>query len=171
MKRKKLKKSLSTSSAVIHYGADVLYSNEYLKCNEFIQHGSTTVYEHTLSVAMLSVAIARRLPFKFDFYSLVRGCLLHDFFLYDWHDEHKPIKNHALNHASRALENAAERFAINPIEADMIKKHMFPLNIPLPKYRETFILTISDKICSVRETFSHPMFEDRIKSEAFDQNH
>ena len=154
MTRKKIDKKYSSKSAVIHYGADILDSPDYAKCAEFIQHGNTSVREHEIAVAMTSVAIARRLPFKFSFSSLVRGSLLHDFFLYDWHKTDKTVRNHAQNHASYALKNAAERFSINPIEADMIKKHMFPVNLALPKYRETVILTISDKICSFKETLS-----------------
>ncbi len=153
MARAKLDKHFSSKEAVWHYGADVLDSEIYSQCACYIQHGNTSVREHSISVAMTSVAIARRLPFKFAYSSLVRGSLLHDFFLYDWHDKEKPIDNHALGHASRALENAAQWFSINPLEADMIKKHMFPLNITPPKYRETVILTIADKICSFKETF------------------
>jgi len=152
MSRSKLDKHFSSKETVWHYGADILDSEIYTKCAHYIQHGDTSVREHSISVAMTSVAIARRLPFKFAYSSLVRGSLLHDFFLYDWHDKNKPIDNHAFGHASRALENAAQWFSINPLEADMIKKHMFPLNITPPKYRETVILTIADKICSFKET-------------------
>jgi len=154
MTRKKLDKKYSNRSVVIHYGADIIESDLYTKCAECIQHGNTSVREHEISVALTSVAIARRLPFKFSYRSLVRGSLLHDFFLYDWHDKDKNVDNHALNHASYALENAANNYAINPIEADMIRKHMFPLNLTPPKYRETLILTLSDKICTIRETFN-----------------
>ena len=154
MARAKLDKHFSSKETVWHYGADILDSEIYTKCAHYIQHGNTSVREHCISVAMTSVAIARRLPFKFAYSSLVRGSLLHDFFLYDWHDKKKPIDNHALGHASRALDNAAQWFSINPLEADMIKKHMFPLNITPPKYRETVILTIADKLCSLKETVS-----------------
>ena len=37
------------------------------------------------------------------------------------------------------------------IEKDIIVKHMFPLNIKLPRYRESYIVTIADKICSSYE--------------------
>ncbi len=154
MKREKLEKQYSSRSTVVHYGADILDSEEYVKCAECIQHGNTSVREHEISVALACVNIARHLPLKFDYRALVRGSLLHDFFLYDWHDKNKNVDNHALNHASYALRNAAESFSINPIEADMIRKHMFPLNLAPPKYRETFILTLSDKIVTIAETLN-----------------
>lgn len=33
----------------------------------------------------------------------------------------------------------------------MIKKHMFPLNIALPRYRETALVSAADKISAVME--------------------
>ena len=92
----------------------------------------------------------------------MRGALLHDYFLYDWHDKDHP-KRHGWKHASIALENAADDFSINPVEADMIKKHMFPFNLTaVPRYRETVILTVADKVCSFKETFSKPFYSDVI---------
>ena len=51
-----------------------------------------------------------------------------------------------------ALENAERDYELNDIERDMIKKHMFPLNPAPPKYIETVILCIADKICAFKET-------------------
>lgn len=59
---------------------------------------------------------------------------------------------HGLAHARTALENASHDFELTPIEKDIIEKHMFPLNIKLPKYRESYLVTIADKICSSYET-------------------
>ena len=49
------------------------------------QHGSTSVYQHSINVAYLSLWLAGRLPLRTDRGALVRGALLHDYFLYDWH--------------------------------------------------------------------------------------
>ena len=40
------------------------------------------------------------------------------------------------------------------IERDIIKRHMFPLNIRPPKYRESWIVCLADKICAVNEFFA-----------------
>ena len=34
----------------------------------------------------------------------------------------------------------------------MILSHMFPLNLTLPKSRESVILCVSDKVCALYET-------------------
>jgi len=85
--------------------------------------------------------------------SLVRGALLHDYFLYDWHEKDASHKWHGFHHAKKACENAARDIPdLNEIEKDMIKCHMFPLNIVPPKYMEGWILCCADKICSGAET-------------------
>lgn len=92
---------------------------------------------------------------------MIRGALLHDYFLYDWHEPHHGL--HGYTHASLALRNAAQDFAISPIEADVIKKHMWPLNIKPPRYREAMIVTIADKICSAKEVFGKPIYNKKIE--------
>ena len=35
----------------------------------------------------------------------------------------------------------------------MIRAHMFPLVPVVPRYRESLVLCVADKLCAVRETF------------------
>lgn len=56
----------------------------------YIQHGRFSVYAHSFLVASLCVYIAEKLRLKLDTRSLVRGALLHDYFLYDWHTPTNP---------------------------------------------------------------------------------
>ena len=98
----------------------------------FSQHGCVSVYSHSVSVALLSLYIAERLNLNVDKSSLVRGALLHDYFLYDWHEKDESHRWHGFIHAERALANAVRDFCLNPIERDIIRKHMFPLNDHTP---------------------------------------
>lgn len=50
-----------------------------------IQHGLTTVYEHSVGVAGASLKLAEFFHLKVNEKALIRGALLHDYFLYDWH--------------------------------------------------------------------------------------
>ena len=159
--RQRISKKTSNQSAVAHNASDVLVSKGHKRCKKFIQHGNTNVRQHTTSVAYMAVAIARKTHLKYDYSALVRGALLHDYFLYDWHEPHHGL--HGYTHASKALENAAADFAISPIEADIIKKHMWPLNIKPPRYREAIIVTIADKICSTKEVFGKPIYDKKIE--------
>ena len=80
------------------------------------------------------------------------GALLHDFFMYDWHDPGNLRLLHGFTHAKEALSNARKQFELNEVECDVIQKHMFPLNIALPKYWETVLVSAADKISAVLET-------------------
>lgn len=134
-------------------GEDVLDSESMQSLRTFIQHGVVTRYEHCLSVCYLALRIAERLGIEVDKRSMVRGALLHDFFMYDWHDPGNLRLLHGFTHAREALSTAQKQFELNDIERDVIRKHMFPLNIALPRYRETVIVTIADKVSAVLETF------------------
>ena len=80
------------------------------------------------------------------------GALLHDYFLYDWHEKDDSHKWHGFYHAGKALQNAMEDFALSEIEKETIRRHMFPLNPIPPRCREAWIVTLADKICSGGET-------------------
>ena len=133
-------------------GADILNSNGMALEKGFIQHGNVSVYEHSLSVAVMCLRIKKYLPFKVNTRSLVRGALLHDYFLYDWHVADKSHKWHGFRHARSSWKNARRDFVLNAVEENMILSHMFPLNLSVPKYRESVILCIADKICALSET-------------------
>ena len=118
----------------------------------YAQHGRFSVYEHSVRVAALSLRIAAHLPFNLDRRSLARGALLHDYFLYDWHVPDRDRPRHAFHHARIALENARRDYGINEIEADIIRRHMFPL-VPIPPgTMEGWIVCLADKICAAGET-------------------
>lgn len=61
-------------------------SSRFDEMEKVIQHGSTTVLEHSVKVAYLSYKIAKGLNLDVDYNSLIRGALLHDYFLYDRKD-------------------------------------------------------------------------------------
>ena len=50
-----------------------------------MQHGTTSIYRHSLNVAYTSLWMMERWQIRLEPKSLVRGALLHDYFLYDWH--------------------------------------------------------------------------------------
>lgn len=133
-------------------GKDILFSKNMQKEKECIQHGCTTVYEHSLLVCYLAVKIAFKLKLVVSYRELIRGCLLHDYFLYDWHIKDKSRKKHGFYHPYVALKNASRDFNLTKKEKDIIVKHMFPLTPFPPKYKESFILCIADKMSALNET-------------------
>ncbi|MCH4887781.1 HD domain-containing protein [Acidaminobacter sp. JC074] len=116
---------------------------------EHIQHGNTSVYDHTLSVAKMSYKIALILGLNVNLRSLIIGALLHDYFLYDWHENDGKL--HGITHPKTAYENAKVDFELDDVSKDVILKHMFPLTVVPPLYTESWIVTFSDKVCAIGE--------------------
>ena len=141
---------------------DIYEHEEFLKLKEFFHHNSS-IYEHVQDVAYLSYRICKYL--KLDYRSAARGALLHDFFLYDWRNHDVPDlprkKFHGIEHPTIAVDNARKYFSINEIEEDIIKKHMWPLTLVPPKYKESFIVSFADKYLSSKEFVSE--FKKRRK--------
>jgi len=126
---------------------------EVLKMKSFIQHGDTSTYEHVLEVTRLAFLLSRRLPWSFHEKSVVKGALLHDFYLYDWHVPDPNRKRlHGLHHHRTAHRNAMKYFTLTPVEEDIILKHMWPLTLKLPRYRESVLVSLADKIVSIKDT-------------------
>ena len=132
---------------------EICRNSRMMQSCRYMQHGSTSVFRHSVSVAYYCYYLAWKKHWDVDEKSLIRGALLHDYFLYDWHVKDASHKWHGFHHADAALKNAMQDFDLNPVEQDMIRCHMFPLNLlRLPKYRESWLLCYADKVCSGLET-------------------
>lgn len=148
----KIEKYLKKDCEYYQIVRDILENEEFIKRKNFRHHGNKTVYDHCLAVSILSYRIAKK--FNFDYNSAAIGGLLHDFYYKPWQEQKdtRPFfKKHGFAHASEALENSKKYFPnlMNKRIEDIIKKHMFPLNITPPKYKETWIITCIDKYISM----------------------
>lgn len=122
-------------------------------CDSFLQHGDTTVLLHCVAVAYFSLKLAYLFHLRCDEKSLVRGALLHDYFLYDWHIA-GGHRLHGFHHPARALKNAREDVALTVREEDIIAHHMFPLTPRPPRSREAALVCLVDKGCGIYETLA-----------------
>lgn len=134
---------------------DVITNKYVLSMKDYIQHGNTSCFDHSLNVSYYSYLLCKKL--NLDAKSVARAGLLHDLFLYDWHtstlSKNSPInKKHAFYHPYIALKNANKYFKLNKKEKDIIAKHMWPLTIVPPKYKESYVIVLIDKLCCISET-------------------
>lgn len=136
----------------------IVNSKSFQKEKEFMQHGSTSVYDHSLYVTKTCFSLVKKLHLKVNKESLMKGALLHDYFLYDWHEKDSSHRLHGFRHAKFAHDNALRDFGLNKKEKNMILAHMFPLGYRIPRYKESIILCLVDKYCATVETFS-PIFK------------
>ena len=149
---------------------DEILGNEKIKqLKNFSQHGDISRYDHSINVSYIGYLIAKR--FNWDYISIARAGMLHDFFLYDWHKENPNIfslrKSHAINHGKVALKNAEESFKLSKKEKEMIKKHMWPITIIPPRYAMTYFIGIVDKYCAIMElVVTIKTYKNPVKKEA-----
>lgn len=142
----------STKDVFWTYGAEILENPLYQRTALLRQHRTTTTYAHCIAVTMKALNIAKKLHLKVDASSLVRGCLLHDYYLYEYTTMKPRPKKHASHHGETAMNNAIEDFGLNEIEKNMIFCHMWPLRFwNFPKSREAFLLSLSDKMVALKE--------------------
>jgi len=141
--------ALDTSSAL----AELKRNADVLRMKEYIQHGSVSTFDHCVSVAETSCRINRALHLRADENTLVRSAMLHDFYLYDWHERDETHRWHGFHHADRAADNARRLLSATDKECDIIRSHMWPLTLRrVPCSREAWIVCCADKWCSLIET-------------------
>ena len=125
--------------------------SRFAQCAGFTQHRTTTTRAHCVAVAYTSCRIAEVLGISVDWDSLIRGALLHDYYLYDWHISKGRQRWHGFRHPGIALRHAESELSLSRRERNMILRHMFPLTPVPPTCREAWIVCLADKICALRE--------------------
>lgn len=149
---------MKAEQVILKYGGDILSSELVKQSKNCIQHGDISVYTHCFMVAKYALLMSKRLNVECSLKTLVRGALLHDFFMYDWHwakmpEEMKKLGLHGFTHPVTAAKNARKYFNVTQKEYDMIICHMFPLTITrVPRSKEGWLLCGADKWCSLLET-------------------
>lgn len=132
---------------------------EFQKRKLYMHHENQSVYEHSLNVAYIVYKKTKNKK-KIDTKSIVIAAILHDFYFHPWQEcreKRSFFKKHGFVHAKEALENSRKFFPdlMNPVIENCILRHMFPLNITPPRYREGWILTFADKKDSL-SILKHP---------------
>lgn len=130
--------------------SEFLSSERYKEMTRFIAHGDWSVYDHSLHVASLCYEMGKKKGLSLDYRSLIRAAMLHDYYGYDWHKPHPRL--HGFRHPYRALRNAEKDFSVSPLEAKLIKGHMFPLTFwHLPFLKEMRLLSRCDRLSAMYE--------------------
>jgi hypothetical protein len=60
-------------------------------------------------------------------------------------------------HPVEALNNSNNYFELNEIESDIIWSHMYPITKDKPKYAESKVVCITDKLVSYYEFFRYQL--------------
>lgn len=126
--------------------ADLLANPEVQALADMPQHNkSGSRLDHSIYVSYLSFLLCRRLGL--DYVAAARAGLLHDFHFGTDEDG----VGRLWKHPHDALENAEKLCALSEVEKDIIVKHMWPLTRPLPRHKESFVVSLMDKLAASME--------------------
>ena len=131
---------------------DILANEKVQEMKKYRQHHRINCCDHCLFVSYNAYIICKK--HNLDYISTARAAMVHDLFLYDWRKRENGRKGlHAFTHPHRALEIASSFLELNDKEKDIILKHMWPVTLKIPKYKESFIVSFVDKCFAVEESF------------------
>lgn len=148
----KFKDEWRNDSEYVHIVGDLLAQPAVKKLAHYTQHHHSNRLQHCIAVSYDSYRIAKRM--HLDYRSTARAGLLHDLFYYDWRTTRFNLGSHAFIHPRVALRNAEKITTLNDKERDIILKHMFGATLAIPKYPESWIVTLVDDYEAPLELFS-----------------
>ncbi len=149
---KTYKLSPANSDGYYSVVGDLLETDEVLSMKQYEQHLEIDRLQHVIGVSYLSYKISKRLGW--DYRSAARAGIMHDLVYYDWRDGVTGgwHRLHGYKHPRLAAMNAKELCPeLNDVEYDAIIRHMWPLTLKLPKYKEGYVIIFADKYCATRE--------------------
>ena len=114
---------------------------------KFQRHHGITRYDHSMNVAYITYVVTKNL--KLNYKEATFAALIHDFFNDEVKDENGYKR--LVDHPKHALKNAMRYFELTDLQKDIIAKHMFPVTLTPPKYKESILVSLIDKYSSINE--------------------
>ena len=128
--------------------SDILKNKEFIKLKDEVHHGMNRL-DHSLNVARTTFLWAKKLGWK-NYAEVTRAALLHDFFTIE--ELHGQLQ---IVHPMIASEKARKYFHITRRQQNVIESHMFPISPRLPRYKESWLVSVVDKYCAAYECAIH----------------
>ena len=126
---------------------------------------------HSIDVSYKSYKLAKSIGLDSEsLREIARAGLLHDLFFYDTKSKDEKPKKHLSTHSEIALLNAERICNLSDKEKDIILSHMFGVSFKhMPKYKESVIVSMIDKVVSMNEVYNHIKKRTKIISFEFVQ--
>ena len=144
-----LDKAIFNDEEFISYISDILQSSEFDRLKQFRHHVNCTRWEHSVRVAYKTYQICNK--FRLETKKATGAALLHDFFLYDWKKDAPDKGWHPRVHSMHSWENARRIIETDEMMKDCIVKHMWPMTLAFPRFKESWVVQYADKACTIGE--------------------
>ncbi|MBQ6621307.1 MAG: HD domain-containing protein [Mogibacterium sp.] len=155
LRRSREDRRIRTEEDLRQYGGEILASEEIRDAYEQTHHLWSTVGEHTLRVAVASLAICyalKRLHIHTDVKDVVVGSLCHDLGILGreekFENQHECTREHPEESVRVAEQLVPE---LSDRSRDIIQNHMWPLGGKRPTSMEGLIVSVADKYCSIKD--------------------
>ena len=146
-------------SDVFHYGKDIVETDIFKKALAQTHHKKTTVGDHSACVAVIALRMCRRLNRRvchLDERRVVLAALTHDLGIVGRHEKYSNNLETYIRHPSDSAKIAMRLLPeMNKKFYRTISRHMFPLTILPPTSIEGIIISIADKMASVKDISAH----------------
>ncbi len=134
---------------------DILDNKHFNEIDKIEHHGTSRML-HSMRVSYYSYLVSKALRLHTS--EVARAGLLHDFFMSSEDRTSMDRFSSTFTHPKYAVRNADNIFELNNLERDIIKSHMFPINIAIPKYLESWLVSVVDKCVALYEFSSSYRF-------------
>jgi uncharacterized protein len=132
---------------------DILINDKFKELDNELHHGISRA-SHSIRVAKGTYTVTKKLNLNYK--NATRAALMHDFYVNEDLNTKNSFK--ALSeHPSKALKNAEKYYNITSLESNIIESHMFPFGNKIPKYAESWIVTLVDKTVAVYEMYRYKL--------------
>jgi uncharacterized protein len=143
----------------------ILKDPRFRELKKYPHHGHISIRRHVLNVAYLCYKHGLNKK-NISINELIRAALLHDYYLYDWHDRTSHNGIHGFNHPLIALINAKRDFSLTRKECRIILSHMWPLTfLHFPTSKEAWILCYYDKVATCIDNHKCHLNKKNIKKQ------
>ncbi len=135
-------------------GMGILDSERFRAAWDIPHHPGTSVAQHSLHVAMESCRIAEWLNHHGTHVNVeetIRCALLHDIGMTENSIFSSPAWKKAYTHPNRGARVAEQEYHLTPVQADAIRRHMWPVCVIPPFHIMGWIVTTADKISSIKD--------------------
>ena len=132
---------------------DILINNEFKELDNELHHGISRM-GHCIRVAKGTYRVTK--TFNMNYKSATRAALMHDFYT----DKDLETKNGftaLFDHPTKAAEIASKYYNLTSLERNIIESHMFPFGYKMPKYKESWIVSLVDKTVAVYEMYRYKL--------------
>lgn len=134
---------------------ELLENEDVKQLVQYTHHKYTNRLEHSLTVSYNSYKWAKR--FNLDAEAVAKAGLLHDLFFTMMCDANTK-REHLRLHPEVSLVNARKVCTLTSLEEDIILSHMFLVSFKhIPKYRESFLVSMIDKTTAIQEVIFLPI--------------